>query len=440
MNDLESLKKQKWNGSFTIPETDFSFSGNLIFFPHKGIKLEAMILEHGELFLQYLVHNNVKLIHGILSDSNKCTLYGEFCCHDYVRCPERDVVNVKFRVSRAIKGKALNLNTKFKKIYFSITNLNHFFSANGLNKFSYLMEAENETVKVKVYDQFEMALLDLDDVFPVKIKSLKTETNKMDVELLPIERRYITYKKDKNKVIEITYSSSSDINFIEENIRQVTNLFAFLTDTPTLPLDINIFNSDGIDSCELYLSNVREKGTMNLIKSFDGSIIDVNSASVDISQVMLNWIMLNNDYTVLAAIIQNRTSWVNKNTVHGNFLLFVAQIDSIYQEITPSGKSNYEKYSVPIKAYLSNFVHTKLNDFFLKKFNTDIGSSVAGLRNDIAHPQRPTKKFLSKVLDQELYDISVFMYMVVLSKIFIDSGVDEKVTHNYQYRLCVQLL
>lgn len=439
MNESSAFMKKNWNGVFSIPNTEFTFSGSLFYSPNEGIKLEGMIISCGELFYDFISENHIELIHGNLDDSSKCTLYVSYFSSRTV-FPERNTANFIIRINKIVKNNLSDLNTKFKKLYFSITSLNHFFNTGVLKKFSYLMEAENEFVKVKIYDQFEMAFLDLDDVFPIKIKSLKTETNEIDVELLPIERRYISYKKDKKKAIEISYSSPVDIQTIEESIRQVTNLFAFLTDSPTLPIEINIFKSEGVDRCELYLSNLREEGTVNLIKSFDSSIIDVNSASVDISQVALNWIVLNNDFTVLAAIIQNRTTWINKNTVHGNFLLFIAQIDSIYQEITPSGKSNYEKYSVPIKAYLSNFVHTKLSDFFLEKFNTDIGTSISGLRNDIAHPQRPGKTFLSKMLDQELYDLSVFMYVVVMSKIFIDSGIEEKVTHSFQYQLCIQLL
>jgi len=74
MNNSKSLKKQKWKGVFTIPGTEYSFTGCLLYSSNGGIILEVMILEYGELFIEFLNKNDVKLIHGILSDSSKCTL------------------------------------------------------------------------------------------------------------------------------------------------------------------------------------------------------------------------------------------------------------------------------------------------------------------------------------------------------------------------------
>lgn len=439
MRSYKGLKDKCWKGRFSLPGTEFSFFADLIFSLNNGITLEAMLIDKNEKLLTFLKNNEILILHGILDNSKDCTLYGHFRPIKHTRYGQNDVVNTTFRVDKILTGKRVNLSSKFIAVQFSITGLSEFFSVESMTEIPYPNKLKNSECQVGIYDRFNVSTYRLSDVIPEtnRDKLKKLLDNNSDYNNIDDSKINFNFKDNKSKSIVLSYVKSTNIDRISNDINQLSNLVAFLTDNPQLSYDISVFEEKDDQEINLLLSQVRHEETLKLIKEFKNPIIEVNALTVNFTKVALNWLYNKYDTTVLSVIVQFRLKWVNKRDIYGNFLLQCSQLEFMNSQL---GGGKKTKYLLPIKSFGSNIIIEKLDKYFSKKSALDIGESISKIRAGIAHPTKDNIKFLKKFEVDEIYDLTIILFSIVLSKYFIDSGIDQKVTHNYQYQLGIRLL
>ena len=439
MRNYKGLKDKCWKGRFSVPDTEFTFFANLTYSLSNGITLEAMHIDKNEKLLNFLKNNKILILHGILDDSKDCTLYGHFKPIKHTKYGQNDVVNTTFRVDKILAGKRVNHSSKFIAAQFSITGLNEFYSVESIKKLPYPSKLKSSGCQIEIHDRFNVSTYRLSDVIPERHRDELKKLLESDTDYNNIEDNKISFnfKDNKSKSIILHYEKAANIDRISNDINQLTHLVAFLTDNPQLHYEISVFEENNKCELDLLFSQVRHEDTLKLIDDFHKSIIEVNALTINFTKVALNWLNNKYDMTVLSVIVQFRLKWINKRDIYGNFLLQCSQLEFMNSQLDGE---NGSKYLTPIEYYASNIITEKLKNFFLKKSDCDIGKSISKIRAGITHPTRKNIDFLKKFEVDDIYDLTIILFSIVMSKYFIDSGIEEKVTHNYQYQLGIRLL
>jgi hypothetical protein len=434
MDSLNLLKDYKWIGIFKFPEKDIEFSGELIYSPTNGIILNTLIQDNDHSIFESLEKHPISLIHGVLNDSKLCTVLTHMYYHDFTRYgPELKIIHGKTRVWDVVIGEHISRETTFRNAYFSFTGLDGFYSFNDHREDVFPTKVQNNEFCIERNETFTCDNKKLDDIVHVPNIELKKNIEEIKISKKQYDDYLVTKKKRKN-LLSLTYKTPKTISEIIKDMNQITNLFAFITYKPSFlsHLSINDPNSEeNHPELSVLSSNICDKRTLKYVKQKTRHIRGVDSKSVDFLNNICTYLLNNNDHGVLASIIQGHTGWVDKSGMYGNYLLIVAQLESIGKLIKPDDKKN--RLKVPVEKYASEFIQRRLNNLCNKYEVKNIGLLIANIRNDIVHPTKSSKDLIGKISGQELINLTEILFVIIISHLLREVGISEIVTHDFQY-------
>lgn len=269
----KGLNKQRFRGQFKISNTDYELSGDLFFDLSDGIKLISMVTDGhmratpdgGLSITRYFEENQISVIHGILEDSRDCTLLGHISCTS-TNYYGNGLVNIEICANHIVFGKHLEDSILYNTVNFSITGLDEFYGITKHTPCSYPQTIDSVRHLINLDDSHQVENLNLDDIMFVSNSALKEV---IDIEVkkeLSNREKNIVFKSNKKKIIHLEYKNPVTLDQVTSDTLLLSNLIAFLINSPTLPFDVSVFDEGSTKPLNILTSRIRNEDTLNMIR------------------------------------------------------------------------------------------------------------------------------------------------------------------------------
>ncbi|WNL39831.1 hypothetical protein RN346_04545 [Halomonas sp. PAMB 3232] len=433
MSDL--LTEQKWFGEFFLPGShENRFSGELQYTPEDGVTLSYFI-SHNQTM------QKSEILHGFLDSGDPCTLIGNFD-------PSKTGINLnnealtrpgRGRFQFLILGRFLTDLGKVQKLDLNLTNLQEFFYpsyAKSKIKHSnipdYNLSTSFGNIKVGTNTQFHPLGRDITEQIysfqPLALAELQANYRKITEKH---GNHAFLIKENINYRLSIDFSTPLSVLDAYKKILLLTDLFSLLTYSPVYPEDIKIhdlsFNNTSSNAA-LYPSMIADRRTLaNATRKQSHTSMPIQRNTIPLEQIISNWLSSQYDFSIIVSSIQNDSTIVNLHEAHGEVTLYATQLESI----SYLAKQKSAKYEYPISTYANQKIVNGLSSAFSVSTISDIGKSIADLRNEIAHVGKP-KVILRNLSLKKMVRINKYLQLTVIGYILTQIGVQKDVINNYQ--------
>ena len=434
MNEL--FTEKKWLGVFFAPDQyEKRFSGQIDYSPEHGVILSYLLTEH-----EKLAESN--LVYGVLESGDRCTLVGKFT-PKYAGHSIKDGLST--RSGRAgfsclLVGDFIAQDELFKKIYFSLTNLQEFFFPKGykdLVKFSdkplFILKTTYGELEVGNSASFNSLPKDITaQIYSRNADALKELKELFDALEAKHPDSHFMLKKDIAYRIRLKIDAGATVIGAYERISEIADLFAILIYGPVYPENVQILKKveDGHTlTIDVYPSLALNKRTMELCTEDRSHFhMPITKSNIDLSAIIQSWLANPKSHTTIVSSIQNETGFRDVHSLHGELVLYATQLESISHSM---GIKNDQKYDHPLSTFGSENIRKGIGAIFVKSGEADIGKAISDLRNEIAHVGKPKKLLLSLSM-QDMITISQYLQMTIIGYILESLGVKKEVINNYQ--------
>jgi len=426
------FKEKKWFGEFFIPgRYEDRFCGEITYSPENGVTLSYLIPEN-----DLLVETNI--LHGILSSGERCTLVGNFNTKFSELSFKNGVIERgDHRFLYLVIGDLLSKKDQFQTFNFSLTGLQGFFFPRYKDLIKYsekpLLSIDTEDSRIEIGNNASFGFLS--DILTHIYSRNKNALKELKECFETIQRKYadarFMFKKDIAYRIYVKLKNPYSIETICNYIFNIANLFSILIYSPVYPENICItkkINNGQISQLYIYPPMLLDRRTIDLILKerfhFD---MPITNANIDLSLVIEKWLNSSTDYFIIVESIQRETGVYNLHTLHGELILYIAQLESI----SYSENVKETKYEYPVNKYGNEKIKKGIRTIFKKIGENDIGKGISNIRNEIAHVKKP-KKILRKLTLENLFYLSRYLQMTIIGFILTNLGIKREIINEYQ--------
>lgn len=388
MSDLFS--KQRWTGVFFPPGAEKNrFCGEINYSPEEGVTLSYTIVNRG-------APHPTKVLHGILSDGNKCTLIGHFDPSHANKfalnkngtwtCSGEGIFQIL-----AI-GDYLDEEEEFTNVSFSLTNLKEFFPPTSTKDLDQPSEQHFYVVTTTFGE----------------IKITNTTDYRIFLDFSP------------HLVLRCAYQHISDLS----------ELFALLFYSPVYPDSTNLIklNEDNqpVD-VKIYPSMALNPRTIEIIThGFFRPDMPITKSTISLASAVDHWLRLSPRPDIVSSI-QHETGFRDKWAVRGEIVIYAAQLESISHK----AKQGDKKYEYPLTEFATKKIRDGLMSTFGKESLEDVGMAIGELRNEIAHVGR-RKDWLNSLPLHQLIRISEYLRLTIFGYVLSDIKIPKNIIDDYQ--------
>lgn len=420
-------------GEFYLPDLyDARFGGQIDYSPEEGVIFSYCIVGH-----QLPPESDV--IFGVLATGEMCTLIGKFSAKQAGLNFRAGLVTHigKNRFHTLAIGDFLIQDEKIFEIDFSSANLQEFFFPSGSKDFikysvQPLFSIATPFGKMEVRNSAEFEKLQ-DDISSQIYSPEANATAELGDAFKLIANRYpdsnFFLKKDIKYGVRLKFTNSVAVRQAYSYVRDITNLFALLLNTPVYPEYVNFRkqNAEGNQiKVELYPSMVIDARTIKCMhKHFHGHM-PITQYKVSLDSIVAAWLEKSLSYAVITSSIQHRTGFSTEHTVYGEIILYATQLESI-----SAGQANNVKYQYPVEHYGCKSIQAMLIRIFEAPDLSMLGKSIGNLRDELAHVGKP-RVWLNKLSLRNLTHITQLLQLTVHGYVLTEIGVPKTVIDQYQ--------
>lgn len=429
------LSTNNWTGEFFVPDSyEKRFPGELSYSPEKGVFLTYRIIhQHTPL--------DSKVLHGILSTGEKCTLFGSFSTRSAGITMKNGLTTNQGKTSfwcLAI-GDFLSEDENFENCDFSLTNLQEFFYPSGTKNAVKYTDKPIYSVSTS-FGKLDVGLAASFGSVGGDISSLiySTDTNASEAlnnAFQEVKNKFpesaFMHKEEIFYRIFLQFSSHLTIKSAYQHIESISNLFALLLYNPVYPESIK-FKKKTINESPIILdifpTTIINQSTIELTAQDDFHwLMPISKSTIAFNEIFSNWLRSPLSDSAVVLSIQNQTGYKNSHSTHGEIVLYTTQFESI----SYLAKEVAIKYEYPLQHHAS----TKLKDGLKKIFNVgsieEVAKGIADLRNEIAHVGRP-KNWLEKLPLREQMKISQCLELTIIGYHLENIGIPKEIIYKYQ--------
>lgn len=433
MNEL--FEEKKWIGEFFIKDAyDQRFVGEIDYSPENGVILTYSITGNK-------LPSTSKILYGVLSTGERCSLIGNF---DPSNSGMKFGSGISSRNGRIgficlVLGDFLENDELLYNINFSLTGMQEFFFPKGYKDLIKYSETPLLSIETN-YGSLEVGNNAKFDSLHKDITSQIYSQNKDAQEYIKsafesVENQYpnsnFMLKKDIAYRIHLKVTDGLNIDSIYDHISDIGNLFSILILSPVFPNSIQIIKGEGKgrSTLKVYPSMALSKSTMELcLKEQTHFFMPITQHSIDLQSVISQWLLSCKDYSTLVSSIQNETGYRTEHQIHGELVVYGTQFEAISYEAKEK-----KKYEFPIDEYATKKIKDGVSSILNKAGESDIGTGISKLRNEIAHVGRP-KKLMKILTMRDLVDLSLYFQLTILGNVLTNLGVNKEVINKYQDR------
>lgn len=431
MNEL--FEEKKWIGEFFIKDGyDQRFVGEIDYSPEHGVILTYSITGNK-------LPSTRKILYGVLSTGEKCSLIGNF---DPSNSGMKFGGGISSRNGRVgficlVLGDFLENDELLYNINFSLTGMQEFFFPKGYKDLIKYSETPLLSIETN-YGSLEVGNNAKFDSLHKDITSQIYSQNQDAQEYIKsafesVENKYpnshFMLKKDIAYRIHLKVTDGLNIESIYDHILDIGNLFSILILSPVSPNSIQIIKGEEKrrSSLKVYPSMALSKSTMELcLKEQTHFFMPITQHSIELQSVIAQWLLSCKDYSTLVSSIQNETGYRTEHQIHGELVVYGTQFEAISYEAKEK-----KKYEFPIDEYATKKIKDGVSSILNKVGESDIGTGISKLRNEIAHVGRP-KKLMKILTMRDLVDLSLYFQLTILGNVLTNLGVNKEVINKYQ--------
>ena len=429
------LTEKSWIGEFFVPDDYHNrFLGKIDYSPEEGVVLSWHVASDK-------LPRKSNVIHGVLDTGEKCALIYPLYESDLSMKSKQGLHtrHGKTRFSFLLIGDFIAENELFYEVCFSITNLQEFFFPKGWKdqvKYSDgpLLSISSSLGEIEVGNSAPFGFLSNDITSHIYAKN-KDALKELDDEFKLISTKYqdpvFVFKKDISYLFRIKVKEGDVVNAIHDYVKNISGLFALLVYHPVFPEYIYVTKRNGNPpvQIDLFPTVIRNKKTLELsVRELSHFNMPITNDKVELAPILINWLDKPELYSTIVASLQNETGFRDEHSLHGELVLYAAQLEMITHKESP--KCN-EKYKYPIDKYASTDLKNRLQSVLAQVGSNNIGEVIADIRNEIAHVGRP-KKLLSVLSMLDLIEISSCLHMTVMGYILSELGINKDIIAEYQ--------
>lgn len=410
------------------------FVGTLEYSAENGLLLSYTIPK-------YEVPRACNVLYGVLTDGQKCSLYGEFSPGQsgFTLQSGLTVRQGKSYFLYLLLGEHLPNDRLIFEINFSLTNLQEFFFPGGhkdLVRYSTkpLLAAQTNFGMIEVGNDAKFRLLNRDlstQIFSPNDSALRELKDAFDT----IQQNHIDslflLKEDIAYRISLKFDHGASIVSAYKYIRELSNLFAVLICSPVYPESIRIPHQaeDGSkSSIVMYPSMVINKRTVEMCtKSQSHFHMPITNAKIDLPSILSKWLECCERYKIIISSIQSETGFRHEHSLHGEIVLYATQLEGISYEASVRDK----KYEYPLESHAIPQVKEGVEKIFLAAGEDSVGRGISDLRNEISHVKK-TRKLLTAISMTELARLSRYLQITILGYVLENIGIEKDLIANYQ--------
>ena len=436
MSKYNHLENYEWFGHFYTPDEEIEFPGKLSYSPEDGVVLEFMCP------MKFIKPHSY--IHGLLSNNEPCTLFGEFDSNKFgFRIGKYSIFQGKIKFDSVMFGDHFSNYDKFTGFIVDFTNFQEFCCPEILrNSIEYsdtpLLEHPTDSLDIRLVNQglFDHVQNDYSNIFHCKNEKVVNKIKEFFINLendFPDEK--ILVRKEIEWFIEILFKSSSSIETIRQQIHSFENLLSLLIYKPVIRniLSIGKMNDNEKIHYFPYLTSIfgLNKNRINLIKhKIIHYHMPINLKNIDFKYVIKNWMNLEDGFLLFSSMILSEDRKIHHHEILSGIILLLTMLESISDEINAERK---DKYTAPFNKFDKTKIINKLKRYLSAQTNEEIGILLSDLRAEIVHIGK-RRKILSKLSNGELLNIFLCLKVSVASYIYETLGIPSENIKKFQER------
>jgi len=440
---MELFEEKNWTGEFFVNNVyEKRFMGEINYSPENGVMLSYSITGRD-------IPNEAKVVHGVLTTGEKCTLLGKFTPQNsgFVWKNDLYVRKGKAWFLCLLVGDWLDENELMYDLNFSLTNLQEFFFPKGfkdLVKYSEkpLFSIKTNYGEIEVGNNASFGILNTDVSTQIYSRN-KNALEELKESFQKLEKKYpdanFMLKQDIAYRIYLKIDSGEKIATVFEHIFDIANLFSILVYGPVYPDSICVtkkIEKNHPISINIYPNMSLNKKTMDLcIQERSHFHMPIKKSNIDLASTIMKWLKAPKDYSTIVSNIQHETGYRDEHSLHGELVLYATQ----FEEISYAASVMDKKYEYPIDNYGTAKIKDAISKILANAGESDIGIGIGNLRNEIAHVGRP-KYLLKKLSMRDMVDLTQCMQMTILGYVLNELGLDRKVISKYQDEFTPKML
>jgi len=153
----------------------------------------------------------------------------------------------------------------------------------------------------------------------------------------------------------------------------------------------------------------------------------ITISNITLEVIISEWLKARQNNSIILSSIQNETGFRDQHTVHGEFVLYATQFESI----SYNAKQKANKYEYPLTNYACQKIKDSIAKILDKPLISDAAIAIGDLRNEITHVGKP-KKVLSNLSLHDLIRISKYLQLTLIGYMLHTIGVPQDVITKYQ--------
>jgi hypothetical protein len=437
---LGFLESHEWVGSFRHPNSSSQITGKLTYRPEAGVRLQG--------FVPFGKHDGKgDVLHGVLDDGQPCTLYANIDVNKSGFSFNRGVTLHKgtWGVRSCVFGHHFDQTDLFDGLDLQLTNFQDFFVPTGQeDRVPWLGEP---TIQV-AHDDITVEISQAGNFSFFGLQEAQSLIHSQDPELSDALKKAVAgvyaehteklafIRKDFHFFLRVRAKNGINLERGKEVIYSLRLLFSLLMFRALMPQHISVLATDSKSGKYHSFPFLCGFGGMNsdtlprFAERVDFFNLPFNSNSIDLGVAIQNWLQLSSAYELFASKIANDDGWRDRYKTQTEFVLQLAQIEAIGDELNIPYRGRYvatidrcagRDVSEDVARLLEIEVNENMGD--------NLGKRLSDLRGEIAHFSK-RKTLLPKYMSA-LFGVCRLLDVVIASHIVRRLGASESAVSEF---------